>query len=93
MLGLLHDGKLVLARVSGLPVADPRRGAHAEERLRKGASSSGVDRARGRRAQPALALPNRLATAIERHHSDDVDGEAALVRLADMLATTGTAKP
>ena len=35
------------------------------------------------------ALPNRLATAIERHHADDVEGEAALVRLADMLAHYG----
>ncbi len=35
------------------------------------------------------ALPNRLATAIERHHADDADGEAALVRLADMLAHYG----
>ena len=38
------------------------------------------------------ALPNRLATAIERHHADDVEGEAALVRLADMLAHYGHAQ-
>ena len=31
-------------------------------------------------------LPDRLATAIERHHSDEAEGEAAFVRLADMLA-------
>ena len=35
------------------------------------------------------ALPNRLATAIERHHADDAEGEPALVRLADMLAHYG----
>ena len=39
------------------------------------------------------ALPNRLATAIERHHADDAEGEAALVRLADMLAHYGHGQP
>ena len=38
-------------------------------------------------------LPNRLATAIERHHADDAEGEPALVRLADMLAHYGHADP
>ena len=37
----------------------------------------------------AGACPNSLATAIERHHSDDATGEAAIVRLADMLAHYG----
>ena len=41
----------------------------------------------------ALGLPNRLAMAIERHHSDDAEGEPALVRLADMLAHYGHGKP
>jgi DNA-binding NarL/FixJ family response regulator len=31
-------------------------------------------------------LPKSFASAIERHHADDCDGEAALIRLADMLA-------
>jgi DNA-binding NarL/FixJ family response regulator len=30
-------------------------------------------------------LPKPIASAIERHHADDAAGEAALVRLADML--------
>ncbi len=34
-------------------------------------------------------LPNSLASAIERHHSDDAEGQAAMVRLADMLAHYG----
>jgi DNA-binding NarL/FixJ family response regulator len=31
-------------------------------------------------------LPKAVATAIERHHTDDGEGEASLIRLADMLA-------
>ncbi len=31
-------------------------------------------------------LPGDVATAIERHHNPDVEGEVAFVRLADMLA-------
>ena len=31
-------------------------------------------------------LPTAVASAIERHHSEDATGEAAFVRLADMLA-------
>jgi DNA-binding NarL/FixJ family response regulator len=38
-------------------------------------------------------LPNRLATAIERHHSDDGGDEATIVRLGDMLAHYGQGRP
>ena len=31
-------------------------------------------------------LPRSIASAIERHHADDAQGDAAFVRLADMLA-------
>jgi DNA-binding NarL/FixJ family response regulator len=31
-------------------------------------------------------LPKTIASVIERHHAEDCDGEAAIVRLADMLA-------
>ena len=41
----------------------------------------------------AGACPNCLATAIERHHSDEAEGEAAIVRLADMLAHYGHGQP
>ena len=33
-----------------------------------------------------MHLPKSIASVIERHHAEDADGEAALVRLADMLA-------
>jgi DNA-binding NarL/FixJ family response regulator len=38
-------------------------------------------------------MPPRLASAIERHHSDEIEGEAALIRLADMLAHYTAGQP
>ena len=93
---LLHDvGKLVLehaypaypARVHG----DART---PEERIRAERRELGVDHALvGGVLARRWGLPNRLASAIERHHADDAQGEAALVRLADMLAHYGTDAP
>src|SRR2546423_536566 len=67
-------------------------------RARGGARTPEGRLPRGRRvlgAAPALGggglarrwgLPKSVASVIERHHADDVTGEAAFVRLADMLA-------
>jgi putative nucleotidyltransferase with HDIG domain len=92
---LLHDvGKLVLSHAyPGYPsqVHGPAR--TPEERLRQERLELGVDHALvGGVLARRWALPNRLATAIERHHADDAEGEAALVRLADMLAHYGHAQ-
>jgi DNA-binding NarL/FixJ family response regulator len=38
-------------------------------------------------------LPKTLAAAIERHHADDAEDEAAIVRLADMLAHYAQGSP
>ena len=38
-------------------------------------------------------LPNAVASAIERHHADDAQGDAAFVRLADMLAHYSQGSP
>src|SRR3954451_21345042 len=38
-------------------------------------------------------LPERLADAIGRHHDPQADGEAAILRLADMLAHYGAGRP
>ena len=38
---------------------------------------------------PFRGLPKSVASVIERHHAEDTDGEAAIVRLADMLAHYG----
>ena len=76
------------ARLPRLPLPGPPRRADA-----RGAHPPGAARARrrpraGRRRARSAAggCPATLATPIERHHNPDVEGEAAFIRLADMLA-------
>jgi putative nucleotidyltransferase with HDIG domain len=89
---LLHDiGKLVL--VHSYPAypdeihgdaTTPGEKVH-RERLELGVDHAVVGGVLARR----WGLPDALASAIERHHSDEADGAAAMVRLADMLAHYG----
>jgi HD-like signal output (HDOD) protein/DNA-binding CsgD family transcriptional regulator len=84
---LLHDiGKLVLLHAyPGYP-AQVHRGARTpEDRLHQERRELGVDHALVGGVL-ARRLPATIASTIERHHSPDVDGEAACIRLADMLA-------
>ncbi len=93
---LLHDvGKLVLTHAyPGYPSQVHQGARTPEERLHRERLELGVDHALvGGVLARRWALPNRLATAIERHHADDAEGEAAFVRLADMLAHYGHAQP
>ena len=93
---LLHDiGKLVLTHAySGYPSQVHQNARTPEERLHRERLDLGVDHALvGGVLARRWTLPNRLAAAIERHHADDAEGEAALVRLADMLAHYGHAQP
>jgi putative nucleotidyltransferase with HDIG domain len=93
---LLHDvGKLVLAHAyPGYPEQIHGDARTPEGRLRRERLELGVDHALvGGVLTRRWGLPNRLALAIERHHADDAVGEAALVRLADMLAHYGHAQP
>jgi putative nucleotidyltransferase with HDIG domain len=89
---LLHDiGKLVLLHAypayPGQIHGDART---PEARLHRERRELGVDHALvGGVLARRWGLPNSLATAIERHHSDDAEGQAAMVRLADMLAHYG----
>jgi putative nucleotidyltransferase with HDIG domain len=86
---LLHDvGKVALAAASGAyldrsldPSATPGDRA-ARERRALGMDHAGL----GGVALARLGLPRRLTEIVERHHADDADGPAALIRLADMLA-------
>lgn len=86
---LLHDiGRLIVARLHAdyhperdMPNQTP------EQRIKSERARYGIDHAL---AGGVLArrwdLPNRLAVAIERHHSDAATGLAAAVALADQVA-------
>jgi putative nucleotidyltransferase with HDIG domain len=86
---LLHDiGKLVLIHAyPGYP-AQVHRGARTpEDRIHQERRELGVDHALvGGVLIRRWGLPGSIATPIERHHNPEADGEAAFIRLADMLA-------
>jgi putative nucleotidyltransferase with HDIG domain len=86
---LLHDiGKLVLLHAyPGYP-AQVHQGAQTPEaRIHQERRELGVDHALvGGVLARRWGLPVPVATVIERHHSQEATGEAAFVRLADMLA-------
>ena len=86
---LLHDvGKLVLMHAyPGYPGRIHGDARTPEERIHRERRELGVDHALvGGVIARRWGLPARLASAIERHHADDARGEAAVIRLADMLA-------
>ncbi len=89
---LLHDvGKLVLIHAyPAYPEQIHGEARTPEERVKRERRELGVDHALvGGVLARRWGLPDRLARAIERHHSEDAEGEAAFVRLADMLAHYG----
>jgi putative nucleotidyltransferase with HDIG domain len=93
---LLHDiGKLVLVHAyPGYPEQVHGDAQTPEERIHRERRELGVDHALvGGVLTRRWGLPSRLAAAIERHHSDEVEGEAALIRLADMLAHYSHGEP
>ncbi len=86
---LLHDiGKLVLViAYPGYPDQVHGDARTPEDRIRRERAELGVDHALvGGVMARRWALPRSIATVIERHHAPDATGEAALIRLADMLA-------
>jgi putative nucleotidyltransferase with HDIG domain len=86
---LLHDiGKLVLMHAyPGYPAQVHRGAKTPEDRIHQERRELGVDHALvGGVLARRWGLPAAVATAIERHHNEDVEGEAAIIRLADMLA-------
>jgi len=93
---LLHDvGKLVLLHAyPGYPDEVHGTARTPEERVRQERRELGVDHALvGGVLARRWGLPKSVASAIERHHSDDCEDEAAYVRLADMLAHYGQGAP
>jgi putative nucleotidyltransferase with HDIG domain len=86
---LLHDvGRLVISRLHpGYKVYFDAISRTPEQRLRDEREQLGIDHALvGGVLARRWNLPQRIAIAIERHHSDDADGLAALVATADMVA-------
>jgi putative nucleotidyltransferase with HDIG domain len=86
---LLHDvGKLVLLHAyPGYPTQVHRGARTPEERIHQERRELGVDHALvGGVLIRRWGLPSTIATAVERHHNPDVEGEVAFIRLADMLA-------
>jgi HD-like signal output (HDOD) protein/DNA-binding CsgD family transcriptional regulator len=86
---LLHDvGKLVLLHAyPGYPGQVHRGARTPEERIHQERRELGVDHALvGGVLIRRWGLPPSLAAPIERHHNPDAEGEAAFIRLADMLA-------
>jgi putative nucleotidyltransferase with HDIG domain len=85
---LLHDvGKLVLADASrDYPAAVLRGAKTPEDRVRAEQRELGVDHATvGAVLIRRWGLPNRIAMAVEGHHAATEPGDAAMVRLADLL--------
>jgi putative nucleotidyltransferase with HDIG domain len=86
---LLHDiGKLVLMHAyPGYPGQVHHGAQTPEERIHQERRELGVDHALvGGVLARRWGMPVSIATVIERHHSPEAVGEAAFVRLADMLA-------
>ncbi len=86
---LLHDvGKLVLLHAyPGYPSQVHRGARTPEERIHQERRELGVDHALvGGVLIRRWGLPASVAGPIERHHNPEVEGEAAFIRLADMLA-------
>ena len=86
---LLHDiGKLVLVHAyPGYPGQVHGDARTPEERLQRERRELGVDHALvGGVLARRWTLPRTVASVIERHHSEEATDEAAIVRLADMLA-------
>src|SRR5688572_1364284 len=93
---LLHDiGKLVLVHAyPGYPQHIHGDARTPDERVARERRELGVDHGVvGGVLARRWGLPNRLATAIERHHSSDGGDEATIVRLADTLAHYGQGHP
>src|ERR1700760_487598 len=86
---LLHDiGRLVISRLPpGYKVYFDAASRTPEQRLRDEREQLGIDHALvGGVLARRWNLPQRLAVAIERHHSEDADGLAAMIGAADMVA-------
>ena len=84
---LLHDvGRLVLAQLYGDDYGADPAAENPEERIRRERRELGIDHALvGAVLVRRWGLKPQIAAAIERHHSPDADGHAAVICLADSI--------
>jgi HD-like signal output (HDOD) protein/DNA-binding CsgD family transcriptional regulator len=88
-ISLLHDvGKLVLMHAyPGYPTLVHQGAGTPEQRVHQERRELGVDHTlMGGVFARRWGLPATIASAVERHHNPEAEGDAALVRLGDMLA-------
>jgi putative nucleotidyltransferase with HDIG domain len=86
---ILHDiGRPVLARLHpGYAERYDRRGATPDDRIAEERRQLGIDHALvGGVLTRRWGVHPRVAEAIERHHTRQAEGMAAVIRLADMIA-------
>jgi HD-like signal output (HDOD) protein/DNA-binding CsgD family transcriptional regulator len=86
---MMHDlGKLVLVHAyPGYPTQVHGDARTPEERVQRERRELGVDHAVvGGVIARRWGLPTVIAQVIEAHHSNEAEGEAAIIRLGDMLA-------
>jgi putative nucleotidyltransferase with HDIG domain len=94
---LLHDvGRLVLVRLYGDFEALDDADATPDERVRRERRELGIDHALvGAVLVRRWGLPATVGSAVERHHSPQAEGHAAVIRLADLIVhyASGDAAP
>jgi putative nucleotidyltransferase with HDIG domain len=85
---VLHDiGRPVLARLHpGYAERFDRRGGTPDDRIAAERRELGIDHSLvGGVLTRRWGLHSRIAEAVERHHSEQADGSAAVIRVADMI--------
>ncbi|MDP9189382.1 MAG: HDOD domain-containing protein [Actinomycetota bacterium] len=85
---ILHDiGRPVLARLHpGYAERFDRRGGTPDDRIAAEQRELGIDHALvGGVLTRRWGLHRRIAEAVERHHSEQAEGGAAVIRVADMI--------
>ena len=86
---LLHDiGRLVISKLHpGRRTYFDATSRSPEQRIREEREQLGIDHALvGGVLARRWNVPQRIAVAIERHHSEDAEGLAAIISTADMVA-------
>ena len=92
---LLHDvGQLVLAELYGDQYWEAGRREAPDDRARRERRDLGIDHAVvGAVLIRRWGLKPTVAAAIERHHAPDADGNAAAIRLADLVVHSVAGDP